>query len=704
MPVPLELTVFQGDRQIACHHFQRDIVKIGRLESAHLTLDDTRVSRIHAVIEARNEGDEYAIIDMGSTEGTFINGRRVANQRLSSGDRIVVGDFQVLVAFGATTSDLGTGDLVAEEEVPRNGQFSTIEAISTPQSDNSEGRHEPVASARSKGTKDSLPEIRNVSGVINAPQTGRRGTTQNRVVSPQLSSSGASASHQSELLPTPSVVTPSEVAHPNQRRLAPARPSVPSNLASSNVPDDERALEAKLLWGHTVLDTLNLTDKPSLTLGDEREVSGFGPAQKLVRCDIEVPSYELPSKKHILAERQGTFGTTYLVHIPAKLAGRIERADGLVIPISLLYQGRHGAVPNGSGGVSYLLHAEETLYINYGDFVLQIRYVRRTRLASIPIFSQINYNWANVLICALFAHLITIGSFVFSPNVHKIPPDELLKNRNRFIETRLKLIEPKPQTASQSLLDKIKKGPAPKVKGPNGKAGRRKAPPAPARMASVGRPDDKEQARRAVDKLFGLGRKGKVAGLLGGEGLGGELKSAMGGLQGKEAGEALGLRGLGTRGSGPGGGGLALSSVGLGKLGTAGRGGGGVGGTGYGQAAASIGTKKDRDVEIKSGKVLIRGSLSKDIIRRVIQKHINQVRYCYEKRLQVAPGLFGKVGTKFVIDAMGSVSSAQVVDSTLNDREVERCITNKIRTWRFPQPKGGGIVEVKYPFLLKASG
>ena len=88
----------------------------------------------------------------------------------------------------------------------------------------------------------------------------------------------------------------------------------------------------------------------------------------------------------------------------------------------------------------------------------------------------------------------------------------------------------------------------------------------------------------------------------------------------------------------------------------------------------------------------------------MIKQHLAQIRYCYEKELVRAPGLFGKVGTQFTIAANGMVQSASVTETTLKNSEVERCITAKIRTWKFPKPKGGGIVIVKYPFIFKTSG
>ena len=49
MPVPLTLKVFKGEELLVSKDFDRDIIKIGRLSSAHLCLDDEKVSRIHSM-------------------------------------------------------------------------------------------------------------------------------------------------------------------------------------------------------------------------------------------------------------------------------------------------------------------------------------------------------------------------------------------------------------------------------------------------------------------------------------------------------------------------------------------------------------------------------------------------------------------------------------------------------------------------------
>jgi hypothetical protein len=45
-----------------------------------------------------------------------------------------------------------------------------------------------------------------------------------------------------------------------------------------------------------------------------------------------------------------------------------------------------------------------------------------------------------------------------------------------------------------------------------------------------------------------------------------------------------------------------------------------------------------------------------------------------------------------------------VAQSTANNNELETCVAGRVRTWMFPKPKGGGVVQVTYPFIFKAAG
>jgi DNA-binding SARP family transcriptional activator len=67
---------------------------IGRHPSSSLVVADGKASRDHAVIRATEEG--FTLHDVRSTNGTFVNGKRVVEARLEDGDMITVGDTDIV--------------------------------------------------------------------------------------------------------------------------------------------------------------------------------------------------------------------------------------------------------------------------------------------------------------------------------------------------------------------------------------------------------------------------------------------------------------------------------------------------------------------------------------------------------------------------------------------------------------------------------
>ena len=106
--------------------------------------------------------------------------------------------------------------------------------------------------------------------------------------------------------------------------------------------------------------------------------------------------------------------------------------------------------------------------------------------------------------------------------------------------------------------------------------------------------------------------------------------------------------------------------------------------------------------EALPGAASVRGSLDKEIIRRVIRRHIAEPKECYERQLARNPELSGRMVVKFTIAATGDVESSTLQDSTLGDPRVESCVVEAVRAWKFPEPEGGGIVIVSYPFSFTA--
>ena len=61
---------------------------LGRSATNHIVLSDDRASRRHAMVQAQSQG-EFWLIDLGSANGTYLNGRRLTRaSRLADGDRI----------------------------------------------------------------------------------------------------------------------------------------------------------------------------------------------------------------------------------------------------------------------------------------------------------------------------------------------------------------------------------------------------------------------------------------------------------------------------------------------------------------------------------------------------------------------------------------------------------------------------------------
>ncbi len=78
---------------------------MGRASRADFVVDASLVSRVHCRFTL-NHTDELELEDLGSTNGTFVNGRKVTKVLLSDGDKLTIGRVQ----FVANSGDSPTGD------------------------------------------------------------------------------------------------------------------------------------------------------------------------------------------------------------------------------------------------------------------------------------------------------------------------------------------------------------------------------------------------------------------------------------------------------------------------------------------------------------------------------------------------------------------------------------------------------------------
>ncbi len=181
----------------------------------------------------------------------------------------------------------------------------------------------------------------------------------------------------------------------------------------------------------------------------------------------------------------------------------------------------------------------------------------------------------------------------------------------------------------------------------------------------------------------------------------------------KAEGDALGgLAGFaGDAGSGPAG--LAMSplapSGGGGGIGSMG-GGGGVGGglDGGGGKGGGDGDYREKGGDLKEkavGKPVLKpseastsGNFDKQIIKRVINQKKSEITNCYNKELMKKPDLKGRITMKWRILSSGNVGDVSVSNNEMGNSEVANCLKGRIAGWKFPAPKGGGAVDVAYPF------
>ena len=120
MPRLIILPKGQSVRQIT---IKGSTTTIGRQEGNALVLNSDRISRLHAVIEW--DGDHYSVTDNGSTNGTFVNGKRVQRQTLRNGDMLSIGDCEVRFLYD--TRPLPEGQALRLVTIP--GALADLDAI-----------------------------------------------------------------------------------------------------------------------------------------------------------------------------------------------------------------------------------------------------------------------------------------------------------------------------------------------------------------------------------------------------------------------------------------------------------------------------------------------------------------------------------------------------------------------------------------------
>lgn len=703
--------------------FVKDKIVLGRILSADLRIDDPRVSRIHALIETKE--DRVVVTDLASSHGTFINGKKIIESSVNFGDTIRVGFIEIKLEKGSGKASAPAvvsfeGTAVSDTDATQvNIERSEVDSDrrgidrrkkdAFPEEKRLEERRQGdrridqrKTERRSEKTKDDLKseEERRASSDRRKPIEKERRVEQRRKGDRRVFD-----------------ITSLERRIEDRRERKSDEDMLPEDLEKAfESPEHARELEVTALWGDQILDISNYSDECVLSVGESP------------RNDYIIPSVGIPDEFPLVSIQED--GSSQLA-FTEKMAGTIRARDkiysvkDLVSEKFVRKEGDHYVLP---------LKQDDFAKILIGNVSFFILYVKPApRILPPPIFEQdpllMRTTIGSVL---LFVALLVGLSFVPKPipvTIEQIP--------ERFAKV---VIKKRPDISKLGLIAKGEEskqggsvagegGPA---IGPEGEAGRKDLPrkeekaqtilpkskpkenttPSPVTSKTANPAKTPVPAKKSV-KSVGLlksisnGTIQKEFNNLinageGPEGPGGfdDFGKAIRGARGKSIEETGGAGGMGLKGVDAGGGGKTVgidgpSTKGLGR---------GYHGDGIGEGISGpgrFGLKGEHAISIVSENVQVLSGLSKDLINAVVQRHRAEIRACYDSALQRNPKLSGKVVMSFSIQPNGIVSTVGVKESTIGDTGLESCIGSRIKSWVFPKPEAPVVTEVAaYPFYL----
>ena len=635
----LTFEVFKGEELLHREEFKAESVTIGKGPAAMLRVESESVADLHAVINVNDDGS-VQLLDLGSASGTKVNGEAVSNVTLTAGDAIEIGEIRVVVGMDQPLAqkapDQGLGHI--EEEVTADGVASTGDL---------DLEHKSQQEILQEDISEDVMAFIMRSGTATGDQGIDRAKSKVLEVAEIWGDVILDVKH-----------------FPKARR--------PVTLGSSTG-HRWRWLGIPIAWVPGAFAKVAWMLGPMMSEAPEEWKNDFYcHPESLPGDDFEMFKWD---------------GGQYVCTISDKWAGFVDIGEDRRTFQELIESGK---VTSAGGGLYKLPIDDDTRVIaDIGHVIFFGQMVYPGRKVISKITDTLDYPFLAITIFMMF-----LGA-MFGVILATMPPppeNEVMEIPDRFVE--LLLEEPEIQKSHEP--DKNPDaGEGAKAKKEEGKVGKKDAKMEKAKGNKV------EMNKRQVDKeiaesagVLGALRDGsELDGVFGTSGLNSDLLGGIGGLIGAK-GVQFGSGGLGSRGSGLGGGGTA---GGLGGLGTKGR---GSGASGYGTGGGHFGSKGEGTIGTIGSEAIILGALDKSLVDAVVRRHLNQIRYCYQRELTKNPSLGGKVVVKFVIAKDGTVSSATTKSSTLANAAVEGCINGRFMRFQFPEPKGGGIVIVSYPFLF----
>jgi pSer/pThr/pTyr-binding forkhead associated (FHA) protein len=625
----------------------------GRGDEMDLQLDDPRVSLHHASFLFTN--GQIGIRDEASQNGLFVNGERVRSARIQPKDEVEIAPFVLkmrLVSKRKSEPPPSDGRVQDEPTVVAEPHVAAPSAPAPTKRDTRKiaraGSPTPAGASILKPRP--LPRSVAQASASNAPA---------QIPSPELAKE-LGDTQTVKRAAQPAAVSKPEPKRPALRAVpAPERPEPPLKLGKTPT---RPMLRAQLLWGNAIIAS-----------------HSFSPGKKVVagpsdRRPFPLYGFKLPKKRFALASYR-------------KLQWRVR-----VPPGCRVYQrGPRGlrqleVERDGKNIGNHALSPGESLVLKSGRVGVELICEIPAPRVVVPWRpQQIERSfWVPVLVTVL----VGAGAVIFMPKRSDLPdftPKQLPAIRAILEAPKKKPPEPKPEVKKEEIVQKTDKEPPVK------------APPVHHLQPPKTLPVPQATAVTAVQKLLNpkvtklfasLDKmpKGKVGGDYKASGLLGKMPLAM---------ATPGVMGIGHGLGGP----LTKGEFAFAGLRTPGFNGPGALGRGNVGRRGVAGSP----VVIPHRGGSVQGLLPMEAVRKVVDAHIGAVTRCYEAGLIHTPGLTGKLVLEWTIGTSGEVKVIKTKASTLDSNDVIGCITDSLRTWHFPSPKGG-VVVVSYPFLFNAVG
>jgi pSer/pThr/pTyr-binding forkhead associated (FHA) protein len=128
-----KLVVNLKERDSQVYQLTASVTYIGRGDDAHLLLPDVSVSRRHCCVRQTDDG--YELKDMGSSNGTLLNGRKMQCKPIEHGDRIQVGKFLLVFDNPASDTEVTSENQKLEQfnlDDERPGFLARVSAVEGP--------------------------------------------------------------------------------------------------------------------------------------------------------------------------------------------------------------------------------------------------------------------------------------------------------------------------------------------------------------------------------------------------------------------------------------------------------------------------------------------------------------------------------------------------------------------------------------------